>query len=45
MLAKTDASARLKRTEVTVSVEVGWVRLEIAALLYNHRHVQYPSGE
>ena len=33
MLARTDASARLKRTEVTVSVEVGRVRLEMAALL------------
>jgi hypothetical protein len=33
MLPSTDASARLKRTEVTVSVAVGKVRLEIAALL------------
>lgn len=33
MLPRTEASAKLKRTEVTVSVAVGKVRLEIAALL------------
>ena len=33
MLASTDASARLKRTAATVSVEVGRVRFDIAALL------------
>ena len=33
MLARTDASERLKRTAVTVSVDVGRVRFETAALL------------
>lgn len=33
MLANTDASARLKRTALTVSVEVGRVKFDIAALL------------
>ena len=33
ILARTDASARLKRTDVIVSVDVGRVRLEMAALL------------
>ena len=33
MLARTDASDKLNRTEVIVSVEVGKVRFEIGAVL------------
>lgn len=37
MLASTDASERLKRTTDTVSVDVGSVRFDIAALLDDHQ--------
>jgi hypothetical protein len=38
MLAKTDDSERLNRTEVIVSVEVGNVRFVIGALLFRMKY-------